>query len=145
MMVGDWDTLKVKKRQEKGGERRSTDFLQSLFPVCTNFFHYWPEPVPYLELFWPEPVKKSPCRWLGPVCKYLSVTRLYLRQWFFYNSAALRVPCFNCTMFSLFYIYLLCIVPHLLWCYRILFWLWTLPLVDCTHFQLRNCIHRLLL
>ena len=24
-------------------------------------FHYWAEPVPYLELFWVKPVKKSPC------------------------------------------------------------------------------------
>ena len=40
MMVGDRDTHKVKKRQEKGGERRSTDFLQSLFPVCANFHFF---------------------------------------------------------------------------------------------------------
>ena len=26
-----------------------------------SFFHYWAEPVPYIELFWVKPVKKWPC------------------------------------------------------------------------------------
>ena len=52
---------KHRQGKEEGVQALYRVYLVQLFSPILGTFHYWAEPVPYLEHFWVKPVKITPC------------------------------------------------------------------------------------